>query len=92
MSDKRPEVNSEKTDKSPWEDRYANDGREPIADNPSLIPDRDADIPEGSPGEAANITGEGYQKPSGAAHPDFSSSSNHRETGVRVPRKIEDGA
>lgn len=60
-----------KQERAPWEKRHDNDGRGPIADNQSRVPDRDADLPEGSPGEAAPISGDGFQAPSGAVHPTF---------------------
>ena len=60
-----------KREREPWEKRHENDGRGPLADNPSLVPDRDAGIPEGTPGEAAPVAGDGFQRPSGAVHPNF---------------------
>jgi len=60
-----------KREREPWEKRHENDGRGPLADNPSFVPDRDAAIPEGTPGEAAPVAGDGFQRPSGAVHPNF---------------------
>lgn len=71
MADPDNAAGTGKHEREPWEKRHENDGRGPLADNSSTVPDRDADLPEGSPGEAAPISGDGFQTPSDAAHPTF---------------------
>lgn len=54
-----------------WETRHRDDARGPLADNSSGLPDRSADLPEGSPGEVDPLYGSGFQEPVEAAHPNF---------------------
>jgi len=82
-----------KREREPWEKRHENDGRGPLADNPSLVPDRDAAIPEGTPGEAAPVAGDGFQRPSGAVHPTFPDQDSGSSSGGSdrsAPDHIED--
>lgn len=74
-----------KREGEPWEKRHENDGRGPLADNPSLVPDRDADIPEGTPGEAGPVAGDGFQRPSGAVHPTFPDQDSGNTAGQGSP-------
>lgn len=89
MTQERERAGTTQTSGKPWEERHKNDGRGPIADNASQIPDRDADIPEGSPGEAPPVTGDGYQSPSSTPHPVFPDKDAPREPVERQPRQDE---
>lgn len=57
--------------RDPWEKRHKNDGRGPLAENPTGVPDRDAALPEGTAGEAAPLTGDGFQVRTETVHPSF---------------------
>lgn len=70
-----------------WESRHANDGRGPLADNASDLPDRAAALQQGTPGESAPVHGSGFQETADAVHPTFPDQAGGSEGAGRHPRQ-----